>query len=164
MVLMGPVPAPLFATPAPWIKLSYAALLALATGWMAARLGRPVSRLGGPVLATLDLHGNIVRRMVDNADVLVAYRSNPHVDMFERGADCAGALEEIGLLMRDMVLFRKGYRYPGTNPDDFARSTNIELERRIGALLKSGTPSDADMDGEIDDDEVEGYGLSLLVR
>ena len=32
---------------------SYAALLALATGWMAARLGRPVSRLGGPVLATL---------------------------------------------------------------------------------------------------------------
>jgi hypothetical protein len=53
MVLMGPVPAPLFATPAPWIKLSYAALLALATGWMAARLGRPVSRLGGPVLATL---------------------------------------------------------------------------------------------------------------
>jgi hypothetical protein len=53
MVLMGPVPAPLFATPAPWIKLSYAALLALATGWLAARLGRPVSRLGAPVLATL---------------------------------------------------------------------------------------------------------------
>jgi len=38
MVLMGPVPAPLFATPAPWIKLSYADLLALATGWLAARL------------------------------------------------------------------------------------------------------------------------------
>lgn len=53
MALMGPIPAVMFATPAPWIKLSYAALVALATGWMAARLGRPVSRLGGPVLATL---------------------------------------------------------------------------------------------------------------
>lgn len=53
MVLMGPVPAAMFATPAPWIKLSYATLLAIASGWMAARLGRPVSRLGVPSLATL---------------------------------------------------------------------------------------------------------------
>jgi microcystin degradation protein MlrC len=60
-----------------------------------------------PVLATLDLHGNIVRRMVDNADVLVAYRSNPHVDMFERGADCAGALEEMLAGMRPTAGFVK---------------------------------------------------------
>jgi hypothetical protein len=53
MVLMGPVPAAMFSTPAPWIKLSYATLLAIASGWMAARLGRPVSRLGVPSLATL---------------------------------------------------------------------------------------------------------------
>jgi microcystin degradation protein MlrC len=53
-----------------------------------------------PVLATLDLHGNIVQRMVDHADVLVAYRTNPHVDMPERGADCAAFLHEMLAGMR----------------------------------------------------------------
>ncbi len=44
---------------------------------------------GVPVLATLDLHANVGEAMVRNADMLVAYRTNPHVDMRERGADCA---------------------------------------------------------------------------
>src|SRR5438132_2591817 len=48
-----------------------------------------------PILATLDLHANVSRRMVDNASVLVAYRTNPHVDMAERGAECAALLREM---------------------------------------------------------------------
>ncbi|MBL0144371.1 MAG: M81 family metallopeptidase [Betaproteobacteria bacterium] len=50
---------------------------------------------GIPVLATLDLHANVSRRMVANASVLVAYRTNPHVDMAERGAECARLMREI---------------------------------------------------------------------
>lgn len=42
-----------------------------------------------PVVATLDLHANVNQTMVDAADILVAYRENPHTDMPERGADCA---------------------------------------------------------------------------
>ncbi len=48
-----------------------------------------------PVLATLDLHANVSRKMVDNASALVAYRTNPHVDMAERGAECAALLREM---------------------------------------------------------------------
>jgi microcystin degradation protein MlrC len=48
-----------------------------------------------PVLATLDLHANVSRRMVDAASVLVAYRTNPHVDMAERGGECARLMREI---------------------------------------------------------------------
>ena len=48
-----------------------------------------------PILATLDLHANVSRRMVDNASVLVAYRTNPHVDMAERGAECAALMREM---------------------------------------------------------------------
>lgn len=76
----------------------------------------------------------------------------------------AGALEEVMILMRDLVLFRRGYRYPGTSPDEFYRSTNIELESRIGALLKGSTPRDADRDGVIDDEETEGFEMSVLTR
>jgi len=48
-----------------------------------------------PIVATLDLHANVSAKMVDNADALVAYRTNPHVDMAERGAECAGLLREM---------------------------------------------------------------------
>ena len=48
-----------------------------------------------PILATLDLHANVSRKMVDNASVLVAYRTNPHVDMAERGAECAALMREM---------------------------------------------------------------------
>ena len=45
-----------------------------------------------PVIATLDLHANVSRAMVENADVLVAFVTNPHVDMAERGAEAAAAM------------------------------------------------------------------------
>jgi len=47
-----------------------------------------------PVLATLDLHGNVSEAMVQHADYLAAYLTNPHVDTHERGAECARALRE----------------------------------------------------------------------
>lgn len=45
-----------------------------------------------PIVSTLDLHANISARMVDNVDVIIGYKTNPHVDMFERGGDAAHAL------------------------------------------------------------------------
>ncbi len=47
-----------------------------------------------PILATLDLHGNISSAMVQHADYLSAYLTNPHVDTHERGAECARALHD----------------------------------------------------------------------
>jgi microcystin degradation protein MlrC len=38
-----------------------------------------------PVVASLDLHANVTQRMLDYADILVAYRTYPHVDMAETG-------------------------------------------------------------------------------
>ncbi|MGI9382626.1 MAG: M81 family metallopeptidase [Methyloligellaceae bacterium] len=45
-----------------------------------------------PIVVTLDLHGNISERMVDDSDLIVGYRTNPHVDMVERGEEAAMAL------------------------------------------------------------------------
>jgi len=47
-----------------------------------------------PILATLDLHGNVSSAMVHHADYLSAYLTNPHVDTHERGAECARALHD----------------------------------------------------------------------
>lgn len=40
---------------------------------------------GLPIVASLDLHANVTRRMLREADALVAYRSYPHVDMAATG-------------------------------------------------------------------------------
>lgn len=39
-----------------------------------------------PVVVSLDLHGNVTRRMLEGADALFAFRTYPHVDMAETGA------------------------------------------------------------------------------
>ncbi|WP_454689334.1 M81 family metallopeptidase [Achromobacter aloeverae] len=38
-----------------------------------------------PIVASLDLHANVTRQMLDMADGLIAYRTYPHVDMAETG-------------------------------------------------------------------------------
>src|SRR5438874_6429665 len=48
-----------------------------------------------PIAATLDLHANVSERMVQSIDVFIGYRTNPHLDMRERGAEAAGAIREM---------------------------------------------------------------------
>jgi microcystin degradation protein MlrC len=63
-------------------------------GEMTARVREAV----GPdatIVVTLDLHANISERLVDAADLLVGYQTNPHVDMLERGEEAACSLRTI---------------------------------------------------------------------
>jgi len=48
-----------------------------------------------PIVETLDLHGNVSDTMCDAVDVICGYRTNPHVDMIERGEEAAFALRRI---------------------------------------------------------------------
>jgi microcystin degradation protein MlrC len=44
------------------------------------------------LVMTLDLHANISEQMVTPCDIVVGYRTNPHVDMIERGEEAAFTL------------------------------------------------------------------------
>ena len=48
-----------------------------------------------PVVCSHDLHCNVSERLVEAVGALVVYRTNPHVDMVERAADCADLLREM---------------------------------------------------------------------
>jgi len=48
-----------------------------------------------PVVASLDLHANVTREMMERSEALVAYRTYPHVDMAETGARAARLLHSI---------------------------------------------------------------------
>ena len=48
-----------------------------------------------PITATLDLHANISERMVSSIDAFIGYRTNPHLDMRERGIEAAETIREM---------------------------------------------------------------------
>jgi microcystin degradation protein MlrC len=55
-------------------------------------LAREIAGAKAKIVATLDLHANISEVMVAAVDLIVGYRTNPHVDMIERGEEAALAL------------------------------------------------------------------------
>jgi microcystin degradation protein MlrC len=105
-----------------------------------ARLGPEV-----PISAALDMHANIVSRMMDSADALVAYHTAPHVDAYETGVRAA----EMLLWMLDtgrrpaMGLARLPFLLPGemaqTSLEPMAGMMALvnDLERRPGVLSAS---------------------------
>ncbi|HEY3342579.1 MAG TPA: M81 family metallopeptidase [Anaerolineae bacterium] len=48
-----------------------------------------------PLVTTLDMHGNVSPRMAANADALVAFDQNPHLDTYERGLEAADILRRM---------------------------------------------------------------------
>ncbi len=51
---------------------------------------------GVPVAVALDLHGNVTQKMIDNADIIVGFKTYPHIDMYETG-------ELAGRILLDML-------------------------------------------------------------
>jgi microcystin degradation protein MlrC len=48
-----------------------------------------------PFVCSYDLHANVSDRMVATVDAFVGYRTNPHLDMRDRGAECAALLRRL---------------------------------------------------------------------
>jgi microcystin degradation protein MlrC len=57
------------------------------------------------IAATLDLHANVSERMVGSVDAFIGYRTNPHLDLRERGAEAALAIHEILAGLRPQAAF-----------------------------------------------------------
>lgn len=47
-----------------------------------------------PIIVTLDLHGNISEAMVLNSNCLIAVRTYPHIDSYERGIQAGNLLQQ----------------------------------------------------------------------
>ncbi len=48
-----------------------------------------------PIVTTLDLHANISDQMAAAVDTIIGYRTNPHVDMIERGEEAAVTMRRL---------------------------------------------------------------------
>jgi microcystin degradation protein MlrC len=87
-----------------------------------------------PLVATLDLHANVTRRMVDHADVLTLYHTAPHVDVMNTGKRGARALRKLVDGARPLTAFRKlpmvvpAERANTQDPDSFSYGVRKTLE------------------------------------
>ena len=102
--------------------------------------------LGGPqakVVVTLDLHGNISERMVENCDLIVGYRTNPHVDMTERGEEAALGLR---LMLAGLAEPKSAFIRMPITPAPIALLT---ADGPYGDLIDFGNRRRAELAGDI---------------
>jgi len=76
---------------------------------------REVVGVGTPILCVLDIHGNVTDLKVQMADVLFGYRTNPHVDLYERGVKAARTL--LAMLRREVKPVTRVRRLPMLGPN-----------------------------------------------
>ncbi len=97
---------------------------------------------GVPVGVALDLHGNVTEKMVQNADVMVGFKTYPHIDMYETGEHAGRLLLQ---MLRGEARFRVcWHRLPLMSHT--LRSTTLEGPMRDAvenarALERSGLPA-----------------------
>jgi microcystin degradation protein MlrC len=113
-------------------------------GELLARLRRVAP--GVPLGVALDLHGNITRRMIDTADVLVGFKTYPHVDMFETGVHVAQLIDR---MLKEGLVTKRAWCHPPQLAHTLRMNTSIpgamqdaiaaarEAERRPGVLAVS---------------------------
>lgn len=93
---------------------------------------RAVVGAGVPVVASLDLHANVTRQMVAQADALTIYRTYPHVDMAATGARAAALLDRMVRTGRKPAKAYRSFDYLTGIP---SQCTFIEPCRSLYALL-----------------------------
>jgi microcystin degradation protein MlrC len=101
-----------------------------------------------PVVATLDLHGNVTERMVEAADALVAYETFPHLDKADTGtravrilADAmAGNVTPTAAMARPPTIAHVPKQHTGDGPMADVMAAAREWEAYEGVLKVSVLP------------------------
>src|SRR5262249_44463470 len=118
-----------------------------ADGEVLARLRRAVGP-DLPIVVTLDLHGNISPRVVDNSTAAIAYRTCPHVAQRERGREAAelpirtvaGGVRPRQALAKPPVIVNIMVHDTSEEPLRSLMARCREVERRPGILAVSLLP------------------------
>jgi microcystin degradation protein MlrC len=90
-----------------------------------------------PIIATLDLHANVSRKMIANTNATVVYRSNPHLDQRERGVDAA---QLMSLTLQNKILPVQACETPplliNMTKQNTKESPALELYEDLEAVLQ----------------------------
>jgi microcystin degradation protein MlrC len=99
---------------------------------------RMIRRVAGdkvPVVASYDLHANVSAANVELVNAFIGYRTNPHLDMRERGAESAQMLRR---LMTGTHTYLARVRLPIVPPTVTMLTGKDAIERPYGELIDLG--------------------------
>ncbi|MSO76396.1 MAG: M81 family peptidase [Alphaproteobacteria bacterium] len=88
-----------------------------------------------PVVASYDLHANVSTAMVESVDMFVGYRTNPHLDMRERGRESA---EHMRALLRGLATVKAFVRLPIVPPTVSMLTDKAAPVRPYGEMIDLG--------------------------
>jgi microcystin degradation protein MlrC len=125
---------------------------------------RGVSARRVPIAITLDLHANVSDRMAELADVIVSYRTYPHVDLRERGRQAGDLLERAmaGAIRPRTVVARR----PMVEGADHGRSEGAlmrDLNARARAFEREPGILAVSINGGFGDADIRDAGPSVTV-
>jgi microcystin degradation protein MlrC len=98
-----------------------------------------------PVIVTLDLHANVTQAMADHASALIAFRTYPHIDQYERawqGAELLeramkGEIKPVTVIARRPTIYGLNHGRTQSGPMVEALSRANVFERKGEALVVS---------------------------
>ncbi len=98
-----------------------------------------------PIVVTHDYHGNIPDSLVRDANALIVYKTNPHIDQRERGLQAAellartirGEVKPVSALVKPNVLFNIAFHNTSLPPMQPIMQAAIALEQEPGILAVS---------------------------
>jgi len=116
-----------------------------------------------PVVSTLDLHGNMTQQMVDNADCLFGFDTNPHVDGYERAIEAFAALQDLWAgSLRPVMRLQKTQMMPPTINMRTAEGPMVKLFERARQYEAMPGVRNVSVFGGFPYTDVEFGGLSVL--
>ncbi len=108
-----------------------------------------------PLIVTHDFHANITPDIVENSDVLITYKENPHTDTFERGLQAAeimarmvrGEVNPVQALAKPPMVYNIVFQHTGREPlaPIVAESRRLEEAPQVLAVSVSGGYQYADV-------------------
>ena len=61
-----------------------------------------------PIAVALDLHGNVTPAMIENCDVMVSFKTYPHIDMYETGLHAGNLLRDfLKAKIKPLLVYRQ---------------------------------------------------------
>lgn len=134
-----------------------------AEGVLLARIRRKVGP-DVPIVAVLDLHATVTQAMAENANALIAYRTYPHIDQYERTWQAAELLQRCmkGEVKPRVALARRPILYAL----DGGRTTSppyMELLRRADAFEAEGKALVVSVQAGFSSADIHDIGPSVAV-
>ena len=98
-----------------------------------------------PIVVTHDYHGNVPPSIAEDANALIIYKTNPHIDQRERGLQAAellartlrGDVQPVTALVKPPVLFNIAFQNTSLPPMQPIMQAAIDMEQEPGILAVS---------------------------